>query len=191
MQYILRIARCRILGLTRPVPRGSGSSTGRSDHWPDQDDVEASAAAVAHHLVEARPHGFVVGDRVRVFLDDLRAALGGHLLETVKLCLRVLIDGAYSHIKDGTFQQNQVGDLVEGDLHRVDRGPRPINILQDSALFDSRGCSFHGVLEHGRMQSAGRPGRRKPRLFARRRVARVQSPRRFIVAVSDHQDIVI
>ena len=70
---------------------------------PDQDHIEASAAGIAHQFVQPGAFGLRPGDPVCVFVDDLIAALGGHLAEIMKLCLRMLIDAGDPHIKDGTF----------------------------------------------------------------------------------------
>ncbi len=48
---------------------------------PDQDHIEAAAAGIGHHLIEARPLCFHAGDPVCVLLHDLVAALGGHLAQ--------------------------------------------------------------------------------------------------------------
>jgi hypothetical protein len=60
---------------------------------PDQDNVELPAARIPHQIVEARPAGFNPADPVRVFSNDLEAALSGHLTQVMDLRLRVLIDG--------------------------------------------------------------------------------------------------
>jgi hypothetical protein len=48
---------------------------------PDQQNFEAVAAGVAHQGIETRPAGPGAADRVGVLLDDLVAALLGHLAE--------------------------------------------------------------------------------------------------------------
>ena len=50
---------------------------------PDQDDIEAAAAGVGHHLVQSWPASFHAADLVGHLRDDLVAALRGHLAEVV------------------------------------------------------------------------------------------------------------
>ncbi len=52
---------------------------------PDQDDIEAAAAGVAHQLVEPGPAGFRSADPVGELGDDLQAAMGGHLAQVIEL----------------------------------------------------------------------------------------------------------
>jgi hypothetical protein len=59
---------------------------------PDQDNVEAAAAAIGHHLIETGAPGLGAADPVGVLVDDLIAALSGHLPEVVQLRFRVLIE---------------------------------------------------------------------------------------------------
>jgi hypothetical protein len=70
---------------------------------PDQHDIEAAAAGVAHQVIEAWAAGLGPGDFVAVLLDDLEAALRGHLAQVVELGLRVLVDRGDPHIKGGAF----------------------------------------------------------------------------------------
>src|SRR5579864_9059655 len=55
------------------------SRAGDAIAGPDQDHIEAAAAGVAHHVVETGPARPGAADPVGVLLDDLEAALGGHL----------------------------------------------------------------------------------------------------------------
>ena len=48
---------------------------------PDQDHVELAAAGIPHQFVQPGPAGLHAADPVGVFVDDLVAALGGHLAE--------------------------------------------------------------------------------------------------------------
>ena len=50
---------------------------------PDQDNIEPAAAGIGHHLIESWPLGLGAADPVGVLLDDLIAALGGHLTQVV------------------------------------------------------------------------------------------------------------
>ena len=43
---------------------------------PDQDNVEAAAAGIAHHLIETGPPGLRTADSVGVFVDDLDSRAG-------------------------------------------------------------------------------------------------------------------
>ena len=70
---------------------------------PDQDHVEASAAGIAHQVIEAGPTRPCAGNPVGVFMRDLVAALGGHLTQVEELGLGMLIQARDPHIKDGTF----------------------------------------------------------------------------------------
>ena len=72
---------------------------------PDQDDVELAAAGIAHHVIETRPLGFGSADPVGVLLDDLIAALLGHLAKVVELGLGVLIEGGDPHIEGGALHR--------------------------------------------------------------------------------------
>ena len=65
---------------------------------PDQDHIELTAAGIPHHVAEPWPERLHAADPVRVLLDDLIAALSGHLTQVVNLRLRVLIDGTDPHI---------------------------------------------------------------------------------------------
>jgi len=65
---------------------------------PDQDHIEAAAAGIGHHLVQARPPGFCSGDPVGVFLDDLEAPLSRQLPQIVQLGLGVLVEAGHPHI---------------------------------------------------------------------------------------------
>jgi hypothetical protein len=60
---------------------------------PDQDHIEVAAAGVPHQVVEAGPPGLRAGDSVGVLMDDLEAALSGHLPEIKELGLGMLVDG--------------------------------------------------------------------------------------------------
>jgi hypothetical protein len=57
----------------------------------DQDHIEAAAAAIGHHLIKTKAARLDAADPIRVLLDDLKAALGGHLAKVEELCSRVLI----------------------------------------------------------------------------------------------------
>src|ERR1035437_779694 len=76
------------------VPHGPGDPV-RS---PDQDDVELAAAGIPHHGIESRPASLRSGDHVGKLLDDLIAALLGHLAQVIELGFRVLVEGGDSHI---------------------------------------------------------------------------------------------
>src|ERR1035437_4770183 len=65
---------------------------------PDQDDVEAAAAGIPHHGIQAGPARLRAGDPVCELLDDLISALLGHLAEIEELGFRMLVDGADPHI---------------------------------------------------------------------------------------------
>jgi hypothetical protein len=71
------------------VPHGSGDPVAS----PDQDNIELAAASIPHHGVEPRPAGLRATDHVGKLLDDLIAALLGHLVEVVELSLGVLVEG--------------------------------------------------------------------------------------------------
>ena len=70
---------------------------------PDQDDIEAAPAGIAHQVTETWPAGLHAADPVGVLLDDLEAALGSHLTQVMNLSLGVLIDRADSEVQDGPF----------------------------------------------------------------------------------------
>src|ERR1017187_5078225 len=76
------------------VPHGSGDPVAS----PDQDNIELAAASIPHHGVEPRPAGLRATDHVGKLLDDLIAALLGHLVEVVELSLGMLIEGGDPHI---------------------------------------------------------------------------------------------
>ena len=76
------------------VPHRPGDPVG----GPDQHDVELAAAGIAHHGIESWPAGLRSTDRVGILLDDLIAALLGHLVEVVELRFGVLVEGADPHI---------------------------------------------------------------------------------------------
>ena len=83
------------------VPHGPGDAIGS----PDQDDIEPSAAGIAHHGVESRTLSLGSTDPVGKLLDDLVATLLSHLAEVVELGLGVLIEGRDSHIEGGAFHR--------------------------------------------------------------------------------------
>ena len=98
--------------LTNSIPRWFSSSstskkcfTDRRDpvRSPDQDHIEAAAAGVAHQFIETRPACLHAGDPVCVLLDDLIAALRGHLAQVIDLGLRMLIEARDPDIKGGAF----------------------------------------------------------------------------------------
>jgi hypothetical protein len=72
---------------------------------PYQHDVEPAAARIPHQFIETRPLGLGPADPVCVFMDDLVPALAGQLPEVMQLALGMLVDRAYSHIKDGALHQ--------------------------------------------------------------------------------------
>ena len=77
---------------------------GDSIRSPYHNDIELAVAGVGHHLIETRPPGRGAGDPVRVFVDDLEAALRGHCPEIMQLSLRVLIESRHPHIERGALQ---------------------------------------------------------------------------------------
>ena len=52
----------------------------------------AAAASIGHELIEPGTLGLGAADLVGVFLDDLVAALLGHLPQVIQLGLRMLVD---------------------------------------------------------------------------------------------------
>ena len=78
--------------------------TGNPVRCPHQYDVEAAAAGIGHHLIEARSFGLGAADLVCVLGDDLVAALSSHLAQVVKLRLGMLIDCGDTHIERGALQ---------------------------------------------------------------------------------------
>ncbi len=74
---------------------------------PDQHDVEAAAAGIVHQLIQTGPAGLGAADPIGVLLDDLIAALGGHLAQVVELGLGMLIDGRDPHVKGGAFHKTE------------------------------------------------------------------------------------
>ena len=65
---------------------------------PDQTDIEVVAACIPHHGIESRPASLRAADRVGVGLDDLIAALFGHLSQVIELGFMVLIESRDPHI---------------------------------------------------------------------------------------------
>jgi hypothetical protein len=78
---------------------------------PDQEHIEAAAASVGHHLIEAGPFGFRTADSVSVLGDDLEAALAGHLPKVIQLCLWMLIDGGDTQVEPGALHARLLFDL--------------------------------------------------------------------------------
>ena len=70
---------------------------------PHQHHIEAAAAGIGHHLIEAWPARFGAGDLVRILPHDLEAALDSHLAEVVQLGFRMLVDGRDSHVECGAL----------------------------------------------------------------------------------------
>ena len=66
---------------------------------PDQQDLEAAVAGIAHHLIQAGSLDPGTTDPVGILLDDLIAPLLSHLAEVVELGLRVLIEGGHTQIE--------------------------------------------------------------------------------------------
>ena len=67
---------------------------GDSIRSPDQDDVELTPAGIAHHGIESRTLGFGSADPVGILLDDLIAALLGHLTQVIEL-----VSGCWSKVE--------------------------------------------------------------------------------------------
>jgi hypothetical protein len=60
---------------------------------PDENNIEAAAAGIGHHLIETWPLRFSARKPVGILIDDLVAALSSHLPQIDKLRFRMLIDG--------------------------------------------------------------------------------------------------
>src|ERR1035437_4711969 len=65
---------------------------------PYQDEVELTAAGIAHHSFEPGSPSLRATDHVGVLFDDPIAALFSHLTEVIELGFRMLIEGGDSHI---------------------------------------------------------------------------------------------
>jgi len=87
---------------------------GQAVERPDQDNIEAAAAGVAEHLIEARAPSLGAADPVDVLLDDLQAALSGQGSEVVELGLGMLIDGRDPHVQSRSFHPRRpfFGDVL-------------------------------------------------------------------------------
>jgi hypothetical protein len=70
---------------------------------PDQNNIEVAAAGIGHHMIQSGAACLHAADPVRIFLNDVKTTLSGHLTQIMKLGLGVLIDGRDSHIEDGTL----------------------------------------------------------------------------------------
>ena len=70
---------------------------------PDQDDIEAATTGIPHQFFESGAARLRAADPVFVCVDDLIAALCGHLLEIEKLGLEVLINSADTRVKNSTL----------------------------------------------------------------------------------------
>jgi hypothetical protein len=66
--------------------------SGDSVRRPDQDNVELTVAGIGHHGIESRSRVLRAADSIRVLMNDIEAALGGHLAQVKELRLRVLIE---------------------------------------------------------------------------------------------------
>ncbi len=72
---------------------------------PDQHDFEPVATGIAHHLVQSGTLDPGAADPVRILLDDLVAALLGHLAEVMQLGLGMLIESGDRHIEGGALHR--------------------------------------------------------------------------------------
>jgi hypothetical protein len=70
---------------------------------PNEHDVEPAAAGVVQKFIEPGPFRPGAGDFIRIFTDDLVAALRGHGPQIVELRFRVLVHATHPHIKDGAL----------------------------------------------------------------------------------------
>lgn len=82
---------------------------------PDQDHIEAAAAAIAHHFIETRTFDLGAADPVGILVDDLIAPLGSHLAQVIELGFGVLIEGGHSHIEGGAlhWQETSISYISE------------------------------------------------------------------------------
>ncbi len=98
--------------LTNSTPRWFSSSSTSKKCFTDRAILSEAqtrttskrpAACVMHHLVQTRPARLRAADPVGILLDDLIAALRGHLAEVIELGLRMLIEARDPEIKGGAF----------------------------------------------------------------------------------------
>jgi len=80
---------------------------GDSVRGPDQHDVEAAAAGVAHQVFESGPACLDAGDLVGKLGHDFVAALGSHLAQVEQLTLRVLIDARHPGVDGGALHKRR------------------------------------------------------------------------------------
>jgi len=66
--------------------------SGQPVRCPHQDHVEPAAARIGHQPIQARPASFGSRHPIRILLDDLPAALIGHLPQVIELRLGMLIE---------------------------------------------------------------------------------------------------
>lgn len=81
--------------------------TGDAIAGPDHDDIELAAAGVGQQLIESWTPGLRAADFVRVFVDDLEAALLGELAQVIELGFGMLIDGTDSEVKRRSLHQRR------------------------------------------------------------------------------------
>jgi hypothetical protein len=66
---------------------------------PDEHHLEAAAARLPEEFVEAPPLGLGAEDPVRIFGDDLEAALASHRAEIVELGFGMLVESGYAQVE--------------------------------------------------------------------------------------------
>ena len=77
----------------------SPAQTKTTSNWPRR--------ASAKELIESRAPGLRAADFVRVFVNDLEAALLGQLAQVIELGFGMLIDGTDSEIKRRSLHQRR------------------------------------------------------------------------------------
>ena len=70
---------------------------------PDQQDIEAAAAGIAHHLIEPGPPYAGAAHPICILLDDLIAALLSHLAQVIELCFWMLIESGDTQVQGGAL----------------------------------------------------------------------------------------
>ena len=84
---------------------------------PDENDVEAAAAGVGHHLIEPWPARLRAADLVHILLHDFKAALGSQLTQVKDLRLGVLVIARNPCVQGGALHLRRPFGF--GDEHFV------------------------------------------------------------------------
>jgi hypothetical protein len=102
---------------------------------PDQHDVKTTAAGIAQHGIESWTPGFGSTDPVRILLNDLIAALLGHLAKVVELGLRVLIERGDTQIEGGALHRGSLSITYISEICKKSEIERLISTKQEVRTF--------------------------------------------------------